>query len=220
MYRQRNNYRVRSVKKTIKSFNPSRLINDSRTTFVPKTPEHPITHRFEDFQIDPRLRDNVLKKNYTAPRAIQDQAIPPILEGRDVIGIANTGTGKTAAFLIPLINKALMNRNEKILIIAPTRELAVQIQEEFLSFSRSLSVYSVLAIGGSWIGNQINNLRRPFNFLIGTPGRLDDLVKQRAINLSTFQSVVLDEADHMVDIGFIKDIKYFIASHGSRSTDR
>ncbi|MBI2421099.1 MAG: DEAD/DEAH box helicase, partial [Candidatus Levybacteria bacterium] len=157
------------------------------------------------------LKDNIAAKNYTAPTPIQDQVIDHILSGRDVIGIANTGTGKTAAFLIPLINKVFLNRSERVLIIAPTRELALQIYEELRAFSRGLSIRAVLCIGGMSLGRQKNELKQNVNFVIGTPGRIKDLIGERSLVLSAFNNVVLDEADRMVDIGFINDIKYFIS---------
>jgi superfamily II DNA/RNA helicase len=170
-----------------------------------------IKHVFEDFALRKELKDAIRSRGYTQPTPIQDQAIPVILQGRDVIGIANTGTGKTAAFLLPLINKALTNRSEKVLIIAPTRELAVQINDELHLFAKGMGIYSVTAIGGSGMQGQIANLHKGYNFLIATPGRLKDLIQHRAVNLSTFHNVVLDEVDRMVDIGFIRDITHIIA---------
>ncbi len=170
-----------------------------------------ITHRFEDFAIDPRLKQNISLHGYNIPTPIQDQVIPYILEGRDVIGIANTGTGKTAAFLVPLLNKIILNRNEKVLIIVPTRELAVQIEDELREFARSLNIYSNLIIGGASINRQILELRQNLNIIIGTPGRLKDLIKRQFLHLGSFQNIVLDEVDRMVDIGFIMDIKYIIS---------
>jgi superfamily II DNA/RNA helicase len=134
-----------------------------------------------------------------------------MIEGRDVIGIANTGTGKTAAFLIPLIDKVIKNKNKKVIILAPTRELAVQIRDELDQFTKGINIYSVLLIGGVKSFRQKQELRREFSFVIGTPGRVKDMIKERHLNLSQFDSVVLDEADHMVDIGFIHDVKFFIS---------
>jgi ATP-dependent RNA helicase RhlE len=144
------------------------------------------------------------------PTPIQDEAIPHALGGRDVVGIANTGTGKTAAFLLPLLDKVIKNRNERILIMAPTRELAQQINEEFRGFEKGLKIFSVLCIGGASIGMQIRSLRMGYNFIIGTPGRIKDLHKRKAIDLSRFQNVVLDEADRMLDMGFLPDIKFLL----------
>ncbi|HKC14392.1 MAG TPA: DEAD/DEAH box helicase [Patescibacteria group bacterium] len=166
---------------------------------------------FSDFKLVPQLLNNISQKGYTIPTPIQNKSIPPILEGNDVIGIANTGTGKTGAFLIPLINKVFLNKSEKVFILAPTRELAVQIQEELSDFSKGMGIRSVLCIGGESIWRQKKELRNNPNFVIGTPGRVRDLIKERNLSLGTFRNVVLDETDRMVDIGFIADIKYFIS---------
>ncbi len=166
---------------------------------------------FADFQITEKLKQNIINKGYTIPTQIQDQTILPILEGKDVIGIANTGTGKTAAFLIPLIDKVAKNPAEKVLIVTPTRELAFQINEELVAFSRGINISSVLCIGGSSMYRQIDRLRRNPQFVIGTPGRIKDLITRRSLNISNFKNVVLDEVDRMVDIGFIKDIQYLVS---------
>jgi len=176
-------------------------------TAQPETAAHVIENSFKDFALDERLLRNILQKGYSTPTPIQDQAIPPLLEGRDVIGLANTGTGKTAAFLVPLINKMLFDRTQKALILAPTRELAVQIQQELEGFARGLNLFSVVCIGGTNLYNQARKIKSPFNFLIGTPGRVIDLYERRLLHLDRFQNVVLDEADRMVDMGFINDMK-------------
>ena len=170
-----------------------------------------INHRFADFSIDSRLKQNITRHGYTTPTPIQDQAISPILEGKDVVGIANTGTGKTAAFLIPLIQKILLNRTEKILIIVPTRELAAQINDELKAFSTLLFINSVICIGGAGINRQIMDIRGNPNVIIGTPGRLKELLMKRFLPISQFKTIVLDEVDRMLDIGFIHDIKYIIS---------
>ncbi len=196
-------------KRNIKSFNPLAIINNAQEKL--ETKAYVPTHKFEDFQVPLALKSNISAKNYTEPTPIQDQAIPHILAGRDLIGIANTGTGKTAAFLIPLIDKILNNKSEKVLIVTPTRELAVQIRDELFAFARGLNIYSVLCIGGANMFRQRSDLQRQFNFVIGTPGRIKDLTNERSLNLSGFHTVVLDEADRMVDIGFINDIKHIIS---------
>ena len=171
---------------------------------------HP-QHQFSDFQVVEQLKKNIVNKGYKSPTPIQDKAIPEILAGRDVVGLANTGTGKTAAFLIPLINKAYHNRGQKVLIIAPTRELAVQIEDEFLGFAKHLSLVSVLTIGGVNINKQIQKLHKAHDFIIGTPGRLRDLEKQGVISFSYYNNIVLDEVDRMLDMGFIRDIRYIVS---------
>lgn len=168
-------------------------------------------HAFSDFIISDQLKQNISAKGYKNPTPIQDQAIPHLLAGKDVVGIANTGTGKTAAFLIPLINKVFFYRAQKVLIIAPTRELAVQIEDEFRAFARGMNILSVLCIGGVSLGNQIHALRRNPHFVIGTPGRLKDLEKQGKLNFANFTTIVLDEVDRMLDMGFIHDVNYIIS---------
>lgn len=168
-------------------------------------------HKFADFQIDGRLKNNIARKGYKEPTPIQDRIIPSILKGKDVVGIANTGTGKTAAFLIPAINKSLSNRRNKTIVIVPTRELAFQIEKEFREFAEGLRLFSVLCIGGTSIGNQLRNIRRDNDFVIGTPGRIKDLVERKALNMSLFKTIVLDEADRMLDMGFINDMKFLMS---------
>ncbi len=169
------------------------------------------TLKFDDYNIASILKQNIADHGYTSPTAIQDKSIPHILAGRDLIGIANTGTGKTAAFLITLINKALHDRTQKVLIVVPTRELAIQIADEFRLFGKGTNLEAVSTVGGINIKLQTKVLRRHPNFVIGTPGRLKDLIERRELNLAYFNNVVLDEVDRMVDIGFIQDIKYLVS---------
>jgi ATP-dependent RNA helicase RhlE len=171
---------------------------------------HP-EHKFEDFKIDARLKKAVVAKGYSDPTPIQDRTISHILKGADLVGIANTGTGKTAAFLIPLINKVILNPKECVLIIVPTRELAIQIDDELIEFTKGMKIYSVCCVGGVAIGPQISDLRYHNNFIIGTPGRLKDLIQRKMIDLSKINTVVLDEADRMLDMGFIADMRFVIA---------
>jgi superfamily II DNA/RNA helicase len=166
---------------------------------------------FTDFDISDTLKQNIVRKGYTHPTPIQDKAIEAILNGRDLIGTANTGTGKTAAFLIPLIDKISKDRRERVLIITPTRELAGQINSELKDFSHGLQIYSSLVIGGANLPRQISDLNRRPSVVIGTPGRLKDLIERRALHLGDFKTFVLDEVDLMVDIGFINDVRYFIS---------
>lgn len=167
-------------------------------------------HQFADFHVDPKLKTNIAKRGYANPTPIQDGTIPYILEKRDLIGMANTGTGKTAAFLIPLIHKSMHRETEKTLIIVPTRELANQIDAEFRDFSAGTGLRSAVCIGGANIQMQIRRLRQEPHFIIGTPGRLKDLNERKQLNLSSFNNVVLDEVDRMLDMGFIHDMKFLL----------
>ena len=194
-----------------KRVDPARFINkaviDENAKEIENfTPEH----KFQDFKIDQRLIRTVASKGYKIPTPIQDQIIPHITNGFDVVGIADTGTGKTAAFLLPLINKILQNSREQILIVVPTRELAIQIDQEFKFFTRGMRIFSVCCVGGVSIGRQISELRHSYNLIVGTPGRLKDLIGRRIINLSEFNTVVLDEADRMFDMGFINDTRFIM----------
>ncbi len=170
---------------------------------------------FASLAIDERLKANILGKGYINPTPIQDQSILHVLNGEDIVGLANTGTGKTAAFLIPLIDKVLkfraLGKNERVLIMVPTRELALQIEAEFFGFAKGLNLNSVTIVGGANIVPQIRVLRRNPAFVIGTPGRLKDLMDRKELVLTDFATVVLDEADRMLDMGFINDMKLIMS---------
>ncbi|MFA6405385.1 MAG: DEAD/DEAH box helicase [Candidatus Paceibacterota bacterium] len=187
----------------------SRFINKVTVTeevahFVP-------TNKFEDFLIDERLKTSIIAKGYVLPTPIQDKAIPQVLLGNDLVGIANTGTGKTAAFLLPLLHKILQNRKEQVMVIVPTRELAIQIDSELKEFAQGMKIFSVCCVGGAPIGKQIKDLKYQYNFIIGTPGRLKDLIDRKLIILSEFNTIVLDEADRMLDMGFVNDMRAVMA---------
>jgi len=206
----------RSVSSRPRNGRSQQVINVSR--FINKAvPEKTIQafvpiHTFDDFAIADQLKRNIIIKGYTSPTPIQDQIIKLILEGFDVVGLANTGTGKTGAFLIPLIQKVLTNTREKILIVVPTRELALQTQQEFISFAGGTHMFSACCVGGASIGKQISELRHYNSFVIGTPGRLKDLVQRGYIKLAQFSTIVLDEADRMLDMGFINDMRLLMKS--------
>src|SRR3989338_10752544 len=206
----RGGFRGNSRGKTFGQFNDvSKFVNKAVITEQAEhfSPEH----EFADFKIEARLKQNITGKGYKIPTPIQDRAIPQVLHGRDVVGIANTGTGKTAAFLIPLINKILLNPKENVLIVVPTRELALQIDEELKSLSRGMRIFSVCCVGGTSIGRQLHQLRYQYQFIIGTPGRLKDLIERKMIRLSEFKTIVLDEADRMLDMGFVNDMRFVMA---------
>jgi ATP-dependent RNA helicase RhlE len=204
------------------------------------------TNTFADMNLHEVLKERIERRGYVTPTAIQDQAIPIILEGKDVIGLANTGTGKTAAFLLPLINKVLNSRSHpkglpdreilktsdlkrsrdrdsresrdrpdfkylienepKALIVVPTRELATQIEDELLAFAPDLRIFSAVCVGGTNMMRQINRLDKVCQIVVGTPGRLLDLIDRGHLNLSQFSTIVLDEVDRMLDMGFIDDV--------------
>lgn len=168
-------------------------------------------NKFADFAISDTLKRAIAARGFADPTPIQDKSIPHILKGKDVIGLANTGTGKTGAFLIPLIDKMLADPAQKLLVVVPTRELAIQIQDEFVAFTRGMNLNSVSVVGGASIRPQIDRLRGRHNVVIGTPGRLKDLIQRKSLRLERFANVVLDEADRMLDMGFINDVRYLLS---------
>lgn len=194
-----------------KFIHPSKFTNKA----TPKAEELPYEakHAFTDFPFGAQLKHNITSKGYITPSAIQDQAIPHVINGADVIGLANTGTGKTAAFLLPIIERqsGIMLR-PSVLIMAPTRELAQQINDEFRAFAKGLDLYSALVVGGMNIDRQIRDLRRRPHLIIGTPGRLKDLLQRRELQLKNMTTLVLDEADRMLDMGFLPDMKAIIGA--------
>ncbi len=190
---------------------PSKYVNAAQTKLEETVYES--KHEFKDFGLQADLQSNLDRKGYKTPTAIQDQAIKPAISGRDIIGLANTGTGKTAAFLLPIIHRLKTeDTRQTALIIAPTRELAVQIDEEFRAFAHGMKLYSAICVGGTNIRPQIRQLERHPEIVIGTPGRIKDLMQQRALNLSHVGFFVLDEADRMLDMGFMPDLKFIMGA--------
>ncbi len=170
-----------------------------------------IEHGFADFAFHPSLAKNLVAKGYETPTPIQDKTIKPLIDGRDVVGLANTGTGKTAAFVLPIIHQQLQQKTRNgALIITPTRELAHQVSDEFRSFARGTGLFSVVCVGGENIYRQKQELRRGVNVVIGTPGRLKDLLKQGELKLDNTKTLVLDEADQMLDMGFLPDMRFIM----------
>jgi len=192
------------------SFDPSKFINTNPVDVV-ETP-YVAKHGFGDFGLNETLVKTIDSMGIKIPSPIQDQIIPEILDGHDVIGIAETGTGKTAAFLIPLIEKTLADMTRQTLILTPTRELAIQIQDELRKLTKGFRFYSVTCVGGINIRPQIKALRMHNQFIIGTPGRVMDLIKRGDLDNSKTRTIVLDEADRMLDMGFVNDIKSILSS--------
>lgn len=173
---------------------------------------------FNDLEIAEPILRAIAEKGYKQPTPIQEQAIPILLRGEDLLGCAQTGTGKTAAFAIPIIQRLAedqtRNRNQrkiKALVVTPTRELAIQIQENFTEYSKYTDLRNTVIFGGVKQGKQTASLRQGVDILIATPGRLLDLMNQGFVSLKSIEYFVLDEADQMLDMGFIHDIKKLIA---------
>ena len=188
--------------------NPSRFVQSAKP--VVKGEEYVPTHKFADFAVNDLIKTNLIAKGYETPSPIQDQTIPIGLEGKDVVGIANTGTGKTAAFAIPLLNQLMTNRDKFALIMAPTRELALQIEEQCKSIAKGSGIKGAILIGGVSMGPQLRDLRANPQIVIGTPGRIKDHTEQGTLQLAKFNIIVLDEVDRMLDMGFINDIRHIL----------
>ena len=173
---------------------------------------------FKDLKLEPPILKALEKQGYTQPTPIQEQAIPILLKGNDLLGVAQTGTGKTAAFGIPILNHLLKEnspgqgrRKIKALVVTPTRELAIQIGENFTAYSQFTHLRNTVIFGGVKQSKQVDSLKQGVDILVATPGRLLDLINQGYIVFSNLKYVVLDEADQMLDMGFIHDVKKIIA---------
>ena len=171
---------------------------------------------FEKLGLSEELLRSVSEAAYTSPTPIQAQAIPAILQGKDVMAAAQTGTGKTAGFTLPLLQllnekPPVKNNRARALVLTPTRELAAQVQESVFTYGKYMNLRSTVVFGGVKINPQMMKLRRGVDILVATPGRLLDLFQQRAINFNDIEVLVLDEADRMLDMGFIHDIRKIMA---------
>lgn len=168
---------------------------------------------FQELGLKKPILSTLAKQGYETPTPIQVQAIPPILKGRDVVGLAQTGTGKTAAFSLPLLHRLTNGdmsggfRPVRVLILSPTRELATQIEKSVRAYGGSMGLRSTVVMGGVPIKRQINALKTGVDILVATPGRLEDLYSQKAMKLYQVETIVLDEADQMLDIGFMPAIR-------------
>jgi len=172
---------------------------------------------FDGFGLAEPIARALVQESYVTPTPIQAQTVPLVLEGRDVIGIAQTGTGKTAAFALPILHRLsddrapLERKTCRVLVLSPTRELSSQILDSFNTYGRHLGLSATLAIGGVPMGRQVRALMNGVDVLVATPGRLLDLVDSNALRLGRVEVLVLDEADRMLDMGFIHDIRRIVA---------
>ena len=169
---------------------------------------------FDSFAFHPQIKAGITALNYSTPTPIQERTIPPILEGRDVLGLAQTGTGKTAAFVLPILERLMPGRRGMLraLILAPTRELAEQTHTVIKALGRQTGLHSLTIYGGVSAAMQVKGLRAGAEIAVACPGRLLDLLSQRRINLSSIEILVLDEADRMFDMGFLPDIRRILAA--------
>lgn len=210
----RNNNKSRGGGLKKSTLNPSLLIKKATATAVKV---YQSERTIEELPISPNLKECLNSKGFKRPTEIQDRTLEALLEKRDLLGIAQTGTGKTGAFLIPIIEQLLENKQKNYaLVMVPTRELAIQVEEEFQSMAKGLGIYSACFIGGTNINKDISTLRRASHVIIGTPGRLLDLANRKNLDFGRFNTLVLDEFDRMLDMGFVHDVKRIMGSMHKR----
>jgi len=173
---------------------------------------------FQEMPIHPKLLQNIADLGYENPTEIQDKTFETVADIEDVIGIANTGTGKTGAFLIPIIHNLLVEDDDifQTLVVLPTRELAEQVEQEFRKLAKGLDLYTICCIGGTPVYKDVKKLRRFHHIVVGTPGRLCDLVRQGVLDLSAFSILVIDEFDRLLDMGFSEDVFFLADEMGER----
>lgn len=173
---------------------------------------------FNDMPLQPLLKQNLIAKGYESPSQIQNETLEALVEGNDLIGIASTGTGKTAAFLIPIVERLMMEPLEMAaLVVVPTRELALQVEQEFRSLTKGTKLFSSCFIGGTSVSADFKKARRRNHIIIGTPGRLKDMIDRRALRFNQTPVLVLDEFDRMLDMGFVHDIRQIVSDMAERT---
>ncbi len=210
--KKRPQRQVRGQKKS--NLNPNLLVKKA-TQLALKNYES--KRLITELPISPNLKECLVAKGFKKPTEIQDRTLEALLEKRDLLGIAQTGTGKTGAFLVPIIEHLLGHKQKNFaLVMVPTRELATQVEEEFQSMAKGLGIYSACFIGGTNINKDINTLKRASHVIIGTPGRLIDLHNRKSLDFGRFNTLVLDEFDRMLDMGFVHDVKRIMGSMHKR----
>ena len=163
---------------------------------------------FNELPIENKLKNSIKFADFTKPTPIQSKSIPISLSGKDILGTAQTGTGKTLAFTIPMINKLILDKNTMALIVCPTRELATQVMQTVLKLNvREIGIGNALLIGGESMQKQLKKLKKRARIIVGTPGRINDHLKRQSLNLSKVSYLVLDETDRMLDMGFTPQIE-------------
>ncbi len=198
----------------ISSINPNQLVKraiwEEETIYVPSS-------SFEQMALHVQLKKALRQKGYLNPTEIQEKTIANAIEGRDIVGVAKTGTGKTAAYLIPVIHKLLYSeRPFQTLIVVPTRELAIQVEGEFNSLAKGLGYAAACFVGGKSISGDSRKMRTLNHLIVGTPGRLIDLMNRGIVRVNRFSVLVLDEFDRLLDMGFVKDVNTIVAAMENR----
>jgi ATP-dependent RNA helicase RhlE len=208
---QRNRFQQPAKRRNFGAYIPKEKYIRKAVTPVETTKTNEQTTTFAQMELSSNLQKNIFGRGYEVPMPIQSAVISHVIQGKDVVGIANTGTGKTGAFLIPILERFQKREIKRAIVIVPTRELALQIFDEFKYLARGLGVFASVCIGGASMSYQIRDLRRYPKLVIGTPGRIQDLMDRGDLKLDDFDCVVLDEVDRMVDMGFIQSITYILS---------
>jgi ATP-dependent RNA helicase RhlE len=202
-----------SAKRPASQLNPELLVKKSKTI----TAEPYVSARnFNQLNLHKELNRNIASKGYQSPSEIQDKCIDQLIEGKNLVGTAATGTGKTGAFLIPIVQQMLTSHNISGLVVVPTRELAQQVQAEFRSLTKGTGLSSACFIGGTSVGKDMSLARKKLDLIVGTPGRLTDLIERNALKIDSTTILVLDEFDRMLDMGFVKPIQKLISGMRKR----
>lgn len=207
-YGQNKRNQTKSNKRRGQYIDPAKFV---KKAVIQEEEAYTPNYAFADFALNELLQANLKAKGFVNPSPIQDQTIAVALEGKDIIGIASTGTGKTAAFALPMLHKLIANKNSSALIIAPTRELAQQIEAECKILGRNSRLFGALLIGGTSMNHQLRDLKRNPQVVIGTPGRIKDHIERRSLNLENFNMIALDEVDRMLDMGFVDDVTFILS---------
>ncbi len=208
-YGGRSSFKGNRNSRNVQKIDASRFV---KVATLKKVEDYIPVNQFIDFDLQDILQTNLKNRGYVIPSPIQDQAIPVALSGKDVIGIAGTGTGKTAAFALPMLNTLITDKNSKAIIIAPTRELAQQIEQEIRLLAKGTGLSGVILIGGTSMGMQLRDLRHNPRIVIGTPGRIKDHINRGTLKLRSFNLIALDEVDRMLDMGFINDVTEILSN--------
>ncbi len=212
-YNKKNIKSRKSKKRPVSQINPESLVKKaSQIEHIPYVSEL----NFYELNLHSKLNKNIAQKGYIKPTEIQEKCIPPLIARKNLIGIAATGTGKTAAFLIPIIHQMLEDTSIMALIVLPTRELAQQVETEFKILTKGTTLSSSCFIGGTSVGKDISNAKRKNRLIVGTPGRINDLIDRNALRLNNTTILVVDEFDRMLDMGFIKDIQKVVLTMKNR----
>jgi len=212
-YNKNKNQRRSSGKRPASTLNPELLVKKSIQTTVKPIVQ---TRDFTQIDLHKTLSKNIADKGYFTTTEIQDKSMDDLLQGKNLIGIAATGTGKTGAFLIPMIQQMLNDEHTSALVVVPTRELAQQVLEEFKALSKGMKLWSACFIGGTSVSKDMYQARKQLRLVVGTPGRLNDLIKRNALKINRMSTLVLDEFDRMLDMGFIQDIQKLVSEMHNR----